>query len=548
MIKNIVLLSVDDLRFDALSCETNKIYLKKYGLEAFPQTPNIDSFAQAGTMFSQAISVSSYTPSSHASMLTGLYPPKHTIRAFLQNSLPPSILTLSEILKVNGYRTVSAIDMLELFSILGINRGYDASFKSQDKELFQFLGEHKEERIFLFVHFIDVHPPYGESPCPPYKGYNDDIYMEKEALGNKFGIRVELRDRADNIVRDKVIELSNKIRLYCEERAIADVINFPRYLRGVNRFDKARFSCFMNNLKALGILENCLLIITADHGQAHITQNKMANPAIRQKFDHGETVSDELIRVPLIVYYPGQIPSARKIDSQVSQIDVAPTILDYAGISPESYHMQGHSLRHLIEGRVTQIYEAYSEVWYHDRGNLSRYLKLCIEKGKLLPASYETFLYQKSLRTPEYKCIETGSEPTEEDMKAPPTEFVRALYRKVLGQIEDSDDMEDWVSKLDGGALSRQDLLRSFIDRNYNRRALYNLEKDPFEEINLLTLAISLELVSSENNFNQIASELKKKMDNITMNAGIETSAEETHEEGFLEEVKSRLRALGYID
>jgi len=548
MVRNIVLISIDDLRFDAISCETNKTYLKKYGLEGFPHTPNIDAFAERGARFSQAITVSSFTPPSQASLLTGLYPPKHTIRAFLQNSLPSGILTVSEILKSHGYRTVSAIDFQELFNVLGLNRDYDYSVKASDKEFFRFLGEHKGEKLFLFAHFIDVHPPYGLSPCPPYEGYNDDIYRDKESLAKRLGIKFELRDESGEVTHERVIELSNRIRLYCEERAIADVIQFPRYLRGVNKFDGGRFSYFLDNLKGLGILEDCLLIITSDHGQAPIPQSRMANPRIRQKFDHGETVYDELIRIPVIVYCPTLIPGGRKIDSQVSMVDIAPTILDYAGIPPRDYHMQGRSLRPLIEGAIEEGSEGYSEVWYHDRAELSRYLKQCAKEGKLLPSSYDTFLYQKSLRTPKYKYVETGGGLTEEDLSAPDTEFVRALYRKALAQVEDSDRVEVLVSRLKEGSVSREELANSFSSQNYNRVALYDLENDPFETVNLLTLGIAMELVSGQNSFPQIALELKRRMDNILQDVAGEIIIERKQDKADMEEIKGRLRALGYID
>ncbi len=85
--KNIILIVIDDLRFDALSCNEEKTYLKSYNLEKYPCTPYINRFAREGIRFTQCISVGSYTPSTHASIFTGLYPPKHGIRAFLKHPL-----------------------------------------------------------------------------------------------------------------------------------------------------------------------------------------------------------------------------------------------------------------------------------------------------------------------------------------------------------------------------------------------------------------------------------------------------------------------------
>src|SRR5437870_4628566 len=79
---NIILVSLDAVRFDTLSAEPEKKYLRKYGYENIPCTPNLDKLAAEGAMFHRCFSTAPYTPTAHATMLTGMYPPKHGVRSF----------------------------------------------------------------------------------------------------------------------------------------------------------------------------------------------------------------------------------------------------------------------------------------------------------------------------------------------------------------------------------------------------------------------------------------------------------------------------------
>ncbi|MBD3180948.1 sulfatase-like hydrolase/transferase [Candidatus Poribacteria bacterium] len=545
--KNVILISIDTLRYDAISCEKDKIYLQKYGLENFTDTPNIDYFAQHGVKFSQNLTTVTYTPPSHASMLTGLYPPKHGIRAFLYNKLPENIPTLYDIFRERDYKILLSIDFHDMFDLLDLTRNCHYLVRANDEELFGKIRQYKDENIFLFVHFGDVHPPYGESFCPPSENYHDDFYSEIEALGKRFGFKDEFRDKDGKVSRDKLITLSNKIRIFCEERAIADVINFPRYLNGVNKFDKGRFKNFIDNLKGIGVLDDCLMIITADHGQGPIPQRKMANPDITQKFDHGEVISEEIIRVPLILYSPGNIPAGKEIHTQTSLVDIFPTILEYSGISFNPNNIQGQSLKPAIDGKSIEDSKGYCEIWYHDRSELSGFLRKCKKAGRMLEPDYDTFLYQKCLRTPGYKYVETGSEMDIKDFDLPEREFAVALCRKLLGKVETESEINNILNRLKNNE-TKSELAKEYERRNYSRKALYNLKNDPYEEVNLLTKEMSLKNFSQKSDFTKIAKDLKSNMKLIESSLGKRVSISKDDDKKDMDKVADRLKALGYID
>lgn len=487
-IKKIILISIDDLRFDAISCERNKVYLEKYGLANLPHTPNLDFFAKNGIRFSQAITVAPYTPPPHASMFTSLYPPKHGVRAFLKSSLSRAIPMINSILEQMGYTVIHAIDFYEMFEIAGLTRDINFLIRSNDRKLFKLLSKNMDNKIFIFVHFTDVHPPYGKSNCPPHEDYNKDFYTELEGLANDFKIPFDIRDDKGCVSDKKIIDLSNKIRIYCEERKIAATIQFPRYLRGVNKFDRGRFDYFMDSLKKLGLLEDCFLVITSDHGQGPMEDMHMANKTIPQKFDHGETVREELIRVPLIFYSPDIFPKPKEIKDQVSIIDITPTILDYAGVDLIKMNsFQGKSLRKVINGEEESGSDAYAEVWYHNRAKFSRFLSKCRKEGRIIPSGYETFLYQKAVRTPKYKLVETFNKLTDKQSKS---------------------------------------------------LALYDLENDPFEDNNILDIEKANRTV---NNLKKIMKKIEK--DSIEANVILEAKSQED-----TDRVIERLKSLGYID
>jgi arylsulfatase A-like enzyme len=472
-------MSVDSLRFDCISREREKKYLRRYGVEDLPDTPNMNWFAENGVQFSQAITIAPYTSSSNASLFTGMYPSKHKCRANFYSRLSPHVPTLAETLKKNGYKTFHFLDVSCMLEYLDINRGVDFFMASDhgpafnggnDQNLFTLLNQHKEENIYLFVQFIDVNNPYGHSPYEIYPGYNDDYFKNLEILKERFFKDDELPDdRKDKYYTWKAI----KRKMY-QSGYVNEI--FSMYIRGINKFDNGRFRWFIENLKNLGLLDDTLLIILSDHGEMDLGFD----------FSHGDTTSDEVIRVPLIMYYPSLLPKGAIIKDQVSLVDVMPTILDIAKIPTDNNQYHGRNLLPLIRGEETGTREAYSEIWSYEWEKLSPFLKECRKANRLLEPDFDVFLKQKSLRTSKFKYIVRGN--NELTHLNDDKEFIKWLCREIWGRFENEDDMNEYLPQLQNGNLTREDLIEIFLNNPAAkaRHMLFDLEKDPFEKQNLL--------------------------------------------------------------
>jgi len=119
--KNIILISMDDLRFDCVGKFFDRKRFRNYDLAYYPETPVIDDVAARGVSFSQCIAPSSFTPPSHTTMLTGLYPNRHGIQTFY-DELRSEVTTLTEIMKKSGFNTLAKIENSSL-RLQNITRG-----------------------------------------------------------------------------------------------------------------------------------------------------------------------------------------------------------------------------------------------------------------------------------------------------------------------------------------------------------------------------------------------------------------------------------------
>jgi arylsulfatase A-like enzyme len=540
MPRRIFLISVDDLRWDALSCEPDTRYLDRYGLASMRDTPTLDGIAARGARFGQAISTASYTPASHASLLTGCFPPATGVRAFLTNPLPASVPTVAETFETAGFHTVSAIDFGDMFALLGLDRGFAERFVADDAALLAHLEEVRDEPLFCFMHLVDVHPPVRESFSPPWDGYNDDVFDELQAMAAELGIPAG--DLGGD--RGKAVALSGRIRTWAEDRGVADAVELPRYLAGVNKFDGGRLKWLLERFEALGLLEDSLLVVTSDHGQGAMGPETMGDPSVRSKFDHGETVLEETIRVPLLMAGP-RIQAGTAVDRQVSLVDVGPTVLDWAGVDPEP-SVQGRSLLAQLDGEEDRDSVAYAEVWYHDRGALSAYLKRSLKGGGLAPDGYETFLNQRVVRTPRMKYSRRGAPLTAADRAGTDAQFVTVLHHKLLARVPDPAVLRELTGQLRDGARTREQVEADVAARALHGEALFDLRDDPWETVNLLVLARSLAVQGQDHQAPAVAAELAAVMDGIE--AAAAQSAGPAAPTPGLERVEARLRDLGYID
>ncbi len=365
---NILLISIDTLRADHLSC---------YGEIKRKTSPNIDRISQSGYIFSKAYSPTTWTLPGHASMMTGLFPSSHKADRNLQQTLSrpvdplsPSTLTLAEILREKGYLTAGIISnpfvsrsfgmdqgfefyddqvdlfedvrylslkdeamLFKLFEILKIidTNDYDGERRvvEVNEKAFRWLKDNKDrkEPFFLFLHYNEPHYKY-EPPSP----YN------KNSSGRELPY-------FDDIVR------LNKGEFTLTSSSLKDLLDL--YDGEISYLDHY-LGLLFDKLEDWHLLDNTILIITSDHGESFNEH---------EVWQHGNSLYEEQIRVPFIIRYPELKSDVRVVNKDIVQtVDLMPTVLDLLNI-PAPENIQGRSLVPILKGETEHNFDlAFAEI------------------------------------------------------------------------------------------------------------------------------------------------------------------------------------------
>ncbi len=331
---DIVLLSIDALRPDRLSC---------YGNPS-PTSPALDELAREGVLFRRVLSQCPTSAPSYMSLLTALMPDVNLVRNLgvgvrqRANSLPAKIATYAELLRANGYFTAAVHGGAELDGSLGFARGFDLFRDSFDHlrlvpgalpaDIAAAIGESRArgKPLFLFIHHNYCHDPYVFGPPEIRRRF-----LRRPVPGLPTGLEGLGKNGAD-IVKSfwKGIDLSrpdhrdHALQLYDGGVAVAD--DLFRRLREL--------------LAKEGIYDKALIAVLADQGQEFYEHQSRC---------HGRLFIEHL-RVPLIVKFPGGLFAGREIAETVRLIDLIPTICDWAGL-PALPRRQGVSFLPLLAGR-----------------------------------------------------------------------------------------------------------------------------------------------------------------------------------------------------
>ncbi|QDV07403.1 Arylsulfatase [Planctomycetes bacterium Poly30] len=334
---NVILITLDTVRADYLTC---------YGATT-GSTPAIDGLASEGTIFERAVSSSGLTPASHATILTGKFQYNHGVRVLSADSgfkLEDEHETLATKFKEAGYRTAAVHSAFPVSATFGFDRGFDhfdsftASLEAKpgrdkvswDVQTFQRRSDETTERtvswldeavgdaaqqdqpFFLWIHYWDPHDPVK---LPP---------------GDSWGPLMnspELKDIADRQTREYAGEV---------------------------RWQDQNIGTLLTALRTKGLLDNTVMAVTADHGQG------LEDGMELHRWSNHRMLYREQVHVPLILRGPG-VPAGQRLTDQVRTADVAPTLLDLAGISPIDGRIDGESLVPRIEGQSGGDLWAYGE-------------------------------------------------------------------------------------------------------------------------------------------------------------------------------------------
>jgi arylsulfatase A-like enzyme len=328
---NLIVILVDTLRAD---------HLGVYGY-ARDTSRNVDAFARQSVRFASSRSQASCTFPSANSILTSRSPGFFMGQPGQAMGIPAEIPSIAEILRKNGYRTaaISTSPVVRntphrVNPIGGFGRGFEA-FEEEclwkpascvNALAAKHLGREDERPFFLYLHYTDPHSPYR----PPRSERRHFRFARPEASEKRFirrGDPVPLMARVQNGKLGPGVtqaDLQHLIDLYDEEIAY---------------FDR-QFAELLAAIREKRLLDDTVLVFTADHGEEFLEHGFAG---------HCRALFDNVIRTPLIVHIPGAEPQV--VTAPVRNLDIVPTLLDYAGVDTAGLALEGRSLRALIEGK-----------------------------------------------------------------------------------------------------------------------------------------------------------------------------------------------------
>jgi arylsulfatase A-like enzyme len=331
--KNIVLMTIDTLRAD---------HLGAYG---YPRgvSPFLDGLAERSVVFDAAISSSSHTGPSHASLFTSLQPAQHRLLVNGEQ-LDDQLLTVAELLVAQGYRTAAFTTVKFLggldagFEEFSISKKYESADGVLKRALRWMEEIGAESPTFVWIHLFDVH--------------------EWRTPGN-------LDRRAVRWVRENAALQRAELRawLRANQGMPRDLGNLgPSILRAINRYDGQLYAVdraledFFDEVRTRGFSDDAVWLITSDHGEGLGNHLHMG---------HGRYIYDEQIHVPLLVHSLDGRFEAGRIEAMVRLVDVAPTIADLVGVdmSEQPIPVAGTSLLPLLRDRRApwQVDEAFAQ-------------------------------------------------------------------------------------------------------------------------------------------------------------------------------------------
>ncbi len=292
---SVILIVVDTLRAD---------HLGFYGYDR-STSPRLDDWARRGVVFEQALSTSPWTLPTFGSILTGLIPSEHGAGERARESgkrwkrapLRESVFTLPEALSNQGWQTAAVVSNPFLREHFGLSRGFDIYDYQRGRTADQVIDtaltvveQLQEKPFFLMVHLIDPHLPYSAPKA--FRGK----FSGGAPTGEIGKSRKEIVSTLDDLSAD---DRQHIVDRYDEEIAFVD--------QEVGRF--------LDQLDQLGIFDHSLVVLTSDHGEELFDHGD---------FEHGHSMHQELLRVPLVMWETNLEP--RREPAPFSLVDFAQTI------------------------------------------------------------------------------------------------------------------------------------------------------------------------------------------------------------------------------
>ena len=408
---NIVFIMTDDHAFQAISAYEDDLI----------QTPNIDRIAEEGALMEQAFVTNSICGPSRAVILTGQYSHLNGVKGN-QERFDGDQLTLPKILKNNGYRTAligkwhlksqpTGFDYWNTlpgqgdyyhprFEKMGkdtIYKGYVTDVITDESLRWIDLNKDKKEPFFIMVHHKAPH----RNQMPPIENlelFNDRDFAFPASFFDEFKDQPALRRQNISMISDLYVDFDNKVpcdsckvkrggkwkpraykrevgRLNKEEKKAWEEAyeeeyekyarlqtkdqlikwQFQRYMEDFLRTVKSvddNVGRILDYLEKTGLEENTIVVYTSDQG-AFLGEHGLYD----KRFMY-----EEAFRTPMMVRYPREIKDNQHLDEMVLNLDIAPTLLDFAGIGPPK-QMQGKSMKTILTNTHRGTWR--DKIYYH---------------------------------------------------------------------------------------------------------------------------------------------------------------------------------------
>jgi arylsulfatase A-like enzyme len=326
-----VLILLDTVRADRLSCYG-------YGRET---SPFLSRLADEGVLFEKAVAFAPWTLPSMVNLFTANRADSSTFGKTLKYSLVESLAQA-------GIATAGITEGGFVSSKLGFNLGFseyvdeggDVEFQANGHSVLmkmadpegriektfsramEWLAAHRDEKFFLYIHTYEAHTPYTRTTFT--EGMNPG------AVGEVFTL-----DKLDLLQ-------SGQLTFDVNETAYLDAL----YDGGISKCDD-QVGAFLEYLEEIGLRARTMVVVTSDHGE------ELGDHYPSFSGEHGHSLFDELLLVPLIVHDPTEIYPKKRIENQVRLMDVMPTILEALGVAP-ARRTAGKSLQPMMRGDETR--------------------------------------------------------------------------------------------------------------------------------------------------------------------------------------------------
>ncbi len=332
---NILLISIDSLRADHLSC---------YGYHR-TTSPFIDRLASEGALAERLFCPGLPTYPSYTTLYTGQHPLTHGILAHGGDAkLARDAPFLPEIFIEAGYTTCALDNLLRGRPWFG--RGYEyyidpsmrhtvltvaVTCEDLNSRAIPWIRSHADEPFFMFIHYWDPHWPFK----PPAK-YRDLFYEGNPTDPNNRSL--------EKYWEHPLGAMARETWLRTPEGVITDADYVAAlYDQEIRHLDDG-IAELLGTLDEAGLTEETIVIFTGDHGES------LGEHGIY--FDH-HGLYDCTLQVPFVVRWPGKIPAGRRITPMLQVSDIAPTLLEAVGL-PVPSTMEGRSCWKLLTGEEEQ--------------------------------------------------------------------------------------------------------------------------------------------------------------------------------------------------